>query len=191
MTSEVSLVSTQAPLTSRRQLVHTSALRACRAACRDGHEHTPLASRRCGSGRTPPLTAHCRVAPTLAMSAHRSYECEPSSPSRYDPAPGACRKARGQHGVGGVMMSGVAVRQLAVFQSRPVSRLRYTQLGVLGGGAFAHQLRRAFRLLRLRDPEPVQLQRRRREMGRVAHRLEARRRRRRLDRLHHGGVISG
>jgi hypothetical protein len=27
-------------------------------------------------------------------------------------------------------MSGAAVRQLAVFQSRPVSRLRYTQLGV-------------------------------------------------------------
>jgi hypothetical protein len=29
------------------------------------------------------------------------------------------------------MMSGATVRQLVVFQSRPVSRLRYTQLGVL------------------------------------------------------------
>jgi hypothetical protein len=30
-----------------------------------------------------------------------------------------------------MMMSGAAVRQLVVFQTRPVSRLRYTQLGVL------------------------------------------------------------
>jgi hypothetical protein len=29
-----------------------------------------------------------------------------------------------------IEVSGAAVRQLAVFQSRPVSRLRYTQLGV-------------------------------------------------------------
>jgi hypothetical protein len=29
------------------------------------------------------------------------------------------------------MMSGAAVRQLAVFRLRPVSRFRYTQLGVL------------------------------------------------------------
>jgi hypothetical protein len=34
-------------------------------------------------------------------------------------------------------MSGAAVRQLVVIQSRPVSRLRYTQLGVL-----AHPLTR-------------------------------------------------
>jgi hypothetical protein len=32
-----------------------------------------------------------------------------------------------------LMMSGAAVRQLAVLQSQPVSRLRYTQLGVLAG----------------------------------------------------------
>jgi hypothetical protein len=30
-----------------------------------------------------------------------------------------------------IMKSGAAVMQLAVLQSRPVSRLRYTQLGVL------------------------------------------------------------
>jgi hypothetical protein len=30
-----------------------------------------------------------------------------------------------------MMQSGAAVRQLGVFQSRPVSRLRYTQLGVV------------------------------------------------------------
>jgi hypothetical protein len=30
-----------------------------------------------------------------------------------------------------MMMSGAAVRQLVVFQSRPASRLRYTQLSVL------------------------------------------------------------
>ena len=36
-----------------------------------------------------------------------------------------------QRDEGGGCVSGAAVRQLVVFQSRPVSRLRYTQLGVL------------------------------------------------------------
>jgi hypothetical protein len=45
-----------------------------------------------------------------------------------------------------MMMSGAAVRQLVAFQSRPVSRLRYSQLGVL-----ARPLTRVPYSLRLSD----------------------------------------